>query len=187
MHKISLTFTMFQYFFVVKFEPFYFLKLRFSQPPFLFGITYVRGCEIEGMLDSEGKMVEEYNREAKEDGPVFTKEFVRTYRVYIDPCQYQEDLEKHTSDPEKNEDVYRTFNVILRRRPKENNFKAVLDTIRQLMNSQAVVPEWLHDTLLGYGDPGKCHYTQMNNTVPVLNWNDTEVFGRRLFDEESSW
>ena len=27
-------------------------------------------------------------------------------------------------------DVYDTFNVLVRRKPKENNFKAVLDTIR---------------------------------------------------------
>jgi len=30
----------------------------------------------------------------------------------------------------------------------------VLETIRDLMQSNAVVPEWLHDIFLGYGDPG---------------------------------
>lgn len=136
-----------------------------------FGITYVRGAEVEGMLDEEGKMIEDYGRD--EDPPVFTKENVRTYRVFIDPCQYQLDLERHMADQDNVEDVYRTFNVVMRRRPKENNFKAVLTTIRILMNTNTVVPEWLHDTLLGYGDPAKCHYTNMNNTVPILDWNDT--------------
>lgn len=28
------------------------------------------------------------------------------------------------------EDLYDTFNVLIRRKPKENNFKAVLETIR---------------------------------------------------------
>ena len=37
---------------------------------------------------------------------------------------------------------------------KENNFKAVLESIRDLMNEDAAVPAWLHDILLGYGDPG---------------------------------
>ena len=136
-----------------------------------FGITYVRGCEIEGMVDEEGKLVEEYRME--DEPPVFTKENVRTYRVFIDACQYQQDIERHNNDPDKFEDIYRTFNVVLRRRPKENNFKSVLETIRTLMNTQCVVPEWLHDTLLGYGDPAKCHYSNMNNTIPVLDWNDT--------------
>ena len=36
-------------------------------------------------------------------------------------------------------DVYDTLNVFMRRNPKENNFKAVLDTIRKLMNTQCVV------------------------------------------------
>ena len=58
------------------------------------------------------------------------------------------------------QDVYETFNVIMRRKPKENNFKAVLETIRDLMNTECVVPEWLHDIILGYGDPGAAHYTK---------------------------
>ncbi len=37
---------------------------------------------------------------------------------------------------------------------KENNFKAVLESIRDLMNEDCVLPPWLHDILLGYGDPG---------------------------------
>lgn len=58
------------------------------------------------------------------------------------------------------QDVYETFNVIMRRKPKENNFKAVLETIRDLMNTDFVVPDWLHDIILGYGDPGAAHYSQ---------------------------
>lgn len=38
---------------------------------------------------------------------------------------------------------------------QENNFKAVLESIRDLMNEDCVVPPWLHDILLGYGDPGE--------------------------------
>lgn len=64
------------------------------------------------------------------------------------------------------EDVYETFNIVMRRKPKENNFKAVLETIRELMNTQCVVPDFLHDIILGYGDPGAAHYTKMPNQVP---------------------
>lgn len=58
------------------------------------------------------------------------------------------------------QDVYETFNILMRRKPKENNFKAVLETIRDLMNNECVVPDWLHDIILGYGDPGAAHYSK---------------------------
>ena len=107
----------------------------------------------------------------------------RTLRVFLDPNQYYLDNQRHLN--ENAEDVYTSFNLIVRRKSKENNFKAVscvwptrarevavtlsafwlrasvggrtvqvLETIRDLMQSNAVVPEWLHDVFLGYGDPG---------------------------------
>lgn len=57
--------------------------------------------------------------------------------------------------------MYETFTIIVRRKPKENNFKAVLETIRDLMNTECVVPDWLHDIILGYGDPGAAHYLKL--------------------------
>jgi intron-binding protein aquarius len=56
---------------------------------------------------------------------------------------------------------YETLNLVIRRKPKENNFKSVLETIRDLMNTAAVgraIPPWLHDVFLGYGNPGAAHY-----------------------------
>ena len=44
---------------------------------------------------------------------------------------------------------------------QENNFKAVLECIRDLMNEQMVVPDWLHDVFLGYGDPAQAQYGNM--------------------------
>lgn len=45
---------------------------------------------------------------------------------------------------------------------QENNFKAVLESIRDLMNEDdVVVPDWLHDIFLGYGDPGAAQWTNM--------------------------
>ena len=71
------------------------------------------------------------------------------------------------------EDTYETFNIIMRRKPKENNFKAVLETIRHLMNTSCVVPEFLHDIIIGYGDPGAAHYRNLPNKPKTLNFNDT--------------
>ena len=32
---------------------------------------------------------------------------------------------------------------------------------RDMMNTECVVPAWLHDIFLGYGDPGEAHYSKM--------------------------
>ena len=78
-------------------------------------------------------------------------------------------------------DVYDSFNILMRRKPKENNFKAVLETIRELMNTVCVVPDFLHDIILGYGDPGAAHYHALQDKrrsegekiVEEINFNDT--------------
>ncbi|XP_047133675.2 RNA helicase aquarius isoform X1 [Hydra vulgaris] len=130
-----------------------------------FGIAYVRGCEIEGMLDEEGKVIEE--------GPDPKPELKgddRTYRVWLDTNQYEADMSKTNSG---SEDIYETFNVIMRRKPKENNFKAVLETIRDLMNTQCLVPEWIHDIFLGYGDPASANYKRVDQQIPTLDFVDT--------------
>ena len=81
-----------------------------------------------------------------------------------------------------NEDVYDTFNILMRRKPKENNFKAVLETIRDLMNTDCVVPEWLHDIILGYGDPGAAHYSKMPNQIASLDFNDSFLSFEHLIE-----
>ncbi|XP_077992997.1 RNA helicase aquarius-like [Glandiceps talaboti] len=129
------------------------------------GLSYVRGCEIEGLLGENGEVIEE----GIEPRPELKGE-VRTYRVWLDPNQYQQDMSKTATGAE---DVYESFNIIMRRKPKENNFKAVLETIRDLMNTECVVPDWLHDIILGYGDPGAAHYTKMDTSVLTLDFVDT--------------
>merc|ERR1719216_272085 len=127
---------------------------------------YVRGCEVEGMLDENGRVIEEFGSEPK---PKFNSGN-RTFRVLLDCNQYREDMDMTSQG---GEDVYSSFNILMRRKPKENNFKAVLETIRDLMNTACVVPDWLHDIILGYGDPASAHYANMPNNIPSLNFNDT--------------
>ncbi|XP_054010956.1 RNA helicase aquarius [Hylaeus anthracinus] len=129
------------------------------------GLTTVRGCEVEGMLDSNGRVIED----GPEPRPILPGD-TRTYRVWLDSNQYRIDMDNasHGGD-----DVYEGFNIIMRRKPKENNFKAVLETIRELMNTECVVPDWLHDIILGYGDPGAARYSRMPNEIAVMDFNDT--------------
>ncbi|XP_058466843.1 RNA helicase aquarius [Malaya genurostris] len=129
------------------------------------GLVHVRGCEIEGMLDANGRVIED----GIEQKPQLTGE-QRTYRVWLDSNQYRVDMDGLQAG---GDDVYEGFNIIMRRKPKENNFKAVLETIRHLMNTECVVPPWLHDILLGYGDPGAAHYSRMQDQARVMDFNDT--------------
>uniref|UniRef100_A0A8D3DPT1 RNA helicase aquarius n=1 Tax=Scophthalmus maximus TaxID=52904 RepID=A0A8D3DPT1_SCOMX len=130
------------------------------------GLVYVRGCEVQGMLDDKGRVIEE----GPEPKPKLRGD-ARTFRVWLDSNQYQQDMTG--SIQSGTEDPYETFNIIMRRKPKENNFKAVLETIRHLMNTECVVPDWLHDIILGYGDPGSAHYSKMPNQISALDFNDT--------------
>ena len=103
-----------------------------------------------------------------EEGHVFTGESeqdqrlrgsTRKLELLLDTAQYHLDAQAMADGAR--EDVYQTFNVLMRRKPKENNFKAILDSIRQLMTTPLAVPQWLHDVLLGYGDPASASYWKL--------------------------
>jgi hypothetical protein len=92
------------------------------------GIRYVRGCEVHQILDAEKEVIGARDAEGRPRRAVGHQ---RTYRVVLDSAQYARDqtgiLDRKAEDP------YTTFNLLVRRRPEENNFKAVLATIRDLM------------------------------------------------------
>ncbi|KAI8377897.1 aquarius, isoform CRA_c [Radiomyces spectabilis] len=136
-----------------------------------FGIKYIRGCEIVDVLGSDGRAIDEVSKPTVDDRAKRWTNSMRTFRVELDANQYKMDM---TNFNKKNkEDVYPTFNILVRRKPQENNFKAVLETIRDLMQSDLVVPDWLQKVFLGYGDPASAHYTHMPNRVRHLNFRDT--------------
>jgi len=125
------------------------------------GIKYVRGCEVKFVLDEEKSII----GERKKDGSVHEGVGdMRTYRVEMDTAQYQMDM---TAVVEGADDVNQTFNLLVKRQAKENNFKAVLETIRNLMSGKFIIPEWLHDVFLGYGDPGSATYSK----IPSPTWD----------------
>ncbi|CAG8451805.1 2657_t:CDS:10 [Dentiscutata heterogama] len=135
-----------------------------------FGLKYVRGCEIVEIIGDDGKPIEEASKPNVEEKTKISGN-LRTLRVLLDPNQYKIDMNRFSNT--KEEDVYETFNVLMRRKPKENNFKAVLETIRDLMQSELVVPDWLHNIFLGYGLPGSAHYTMMPNLPKEIDFRDT--------------
>jgi len=142
-------------------------ELTVSEFPERFGITIFRGGEITELLDDEGNVINEPNP-AERKNPVGDN---RVARVLLDPAQYHLDLEA-VSDGGK--EVYNSFNIVMRRKPKENNFKAILETIRSLMDSEnTVVPDWLHDLFLGYGDPGSAQYFKLPTALDEIDFRDT--------------
>jgi intron-binding protein aquarius len=55
------------------------------------GLVYVRGCEVEGMLDDNGRVIEDFGG-AEQSKTKFTSSS-RTYRVLLDCNQYREDMD----------------------------------------------------------------------------------------------
>ena len=68
--------------------------------------------------------------------------------------------------------IYDTMNLLVRRNPEENNFKAILETIRDLLNTPAVIhgralPSWLQDLVLGYGNPSAASFRSLEQTKQI--------------------
>ena len=88
----------------------------------------------------------------------------RFLRVALDPAQYAADSNGNGSA--LGTSVYKMLNVVVRRHGKENNFKAVLETIRAIMQGTGSInrsiPSWLRPVLLGYGDPASVSFTSSN-------------------------
>lgn len=135
------------------------------------GLKYVRGCEIIEMRDEEGTLMNDFTGKIKRDEWKPPKGELRTVTVALDTAQYHMDV---SDIAEKGaEDVYGTFNVLMRRKPKENNFKAILESIRDLMNETCIVPDWLHDIFLGYGNPSAAQWTNMPELLEAVDFKDT--------------
>ena len=98
--------------------------------------------------------------------------YSRTIRIRLDPAQFSQDA-MAAADGSLFEDIYTTLNLVVRRRPEENNFKAVLSTVGSLMlrPENTVVPGWLMDLFLGYGDPEAAVWPE--GKVRELDYADT--------------
>ena len=80
---------------------------------------------------------------------------------------------------------YSSFNLLLRRKSSENNFKSVLETIRELFKTKdlsSCFPSWLQDLLLGNGDPTAAHYTNIPNQTTMYNYGDTFLDAQHVIE-----
>lgn len=145
--------------------------------PERFGLQCVRGCEVVEVRDEEGVLMNDFTGQIKPDQWKPPHGSVRTLRVALDAAQYQLDIGR-------TDEVYGSFNLLVRREAKENNFKAILESIRDLMNEDATVPAWLHDIFLGYGDPAAARWTSLprEEQLPTVDFKDTFLDAQHLRD-----
>ena len=146
-------------------------------------IQHIRGCEIKSIYDEEGTAMNAFGEEGAWMGEA--KGFRRTVTVEFDPVQY------HQDDTSGNAALYTSFQLIVRREAKENNFKSVLKSIRDALidegnsagGGRAVLPAWLSDTFLGYGDPKESTCLGDANALPerlTLDYQDTFLGERHV-------
>ncbi|XP_043691162.1 RNA helicase aquarius isoform X2 [Telopea speciosissima] len=162
------------------FEPLSAGEAAKSTVPEKLGLQYVRGCEIIEICDEEGTLMNDFTGRIKRDEWKPPKGELRTVTIALDTAQYHMDV---SDIAEKGaEDVYGTFNILMRRKPKENNFKAILESIRDLMNETCIVPEWLHNIFLGYGNPSAAQWTNMSDLLETVDFKDTFLDADHLRD-----
>lgn len=122
--------------------------------PERFGVMVVRGCMVLHIRDEAGKILSDPTNRGSSGSSTTTK---RILRVSLDPAQYAMDARSKFGTK-----VYESLNLVMRRHGRENNFKAVLETIRGLMEGAGsidrVIPPWLQPLLLGYGEPDSASY-----------------------------
>jgi len=137
--------------------------------PERYGIQAVRGCMVLEVRDEAGTILSDPALAYEEGGRPDPKGKRRFLRVALDPAQYAADALGRGS--KLGTDVYDTFNLVVRRHGRENNFKAVLETIRSLMRGGAMsmyrsIPSWLMPVILGYGgDPAAASFSSPQLTA----------------------
>ncbi|GBE61274.1 Intron-binding aquarius [Babesia ovata] len=133
-----------------------------EEVPLNLGINLVRGAEVCQVLDEEGHVISDLN-------PYETRTpigFRLILRVRLDYNQYIQDI---AQDP----NIYGNMNLLVRRQARVNTFKAVLASLRNMINRPKALPGWLSDLILGFGDPLQCQYPQMEPSEWCLNFLDT--------------
>jgi len=166
--------------------------------PQRYGVNAVRGCMVLEVKDESGVVLSDPALTYAEGGRPEPKGKLRFLRVALDPAQYAADATGRGSP--LGVDMYETFNLVVRRHGRENNFKAVLETLRGLMQGGAnsmyrSIPSWLMPVILGYGgDPTMASFTSpkmiafASQTTGVtspdapLDYGDTFLDGNHLKD-----
>lgn len=150
-------------------------SLNFSDRP---SLTYIRTADVVQVLDENGRVLRESRTQSSENG--FTRRpRIRRLLLNLDAATFQADQDKQSNHKRE---IYPLINVIVRRKGRENNFKAMLHTMQQLITSDIALPSWLQEIFLGYGDPASARYTELPNRVKSVDFRDTFLDWQHLIE-----
>ncbi|OXV09032.1 hypothetical protein Egran_03204 [Elaphomyces granulatus] len=127
-------------------------------------LIHIRTAEIVQILDENGRVLRDV-QPGQENG-YGHRPRVRRLLVNLDAATYKTDNGKSSNGDQG-------INVIARRKGRENNFKAVLETMQKLTISDIALPSWLQEIFLGYGDPTGARYTELSNRIKSIDFLDT--------------
>lgn len=140
-------------------------------------ITRLRTADVVQILDESGRPI----RGAPDDqmSGYANRPQIRRLLVNLDAVAFTADTAgKENGSP----DIYHSINVIVRRNQRENNFRKILQTIQTLALSDVVVPEWLLEVFLGYGDPASATFSRLKTQLSAVDFRDTFIDRQHLID-----
>ena len=139
------------------------------------GLLAVRTAEVVQLIDGKDRGIRDpqayfHSRE---------RNYTRRIQLKLDARRYKEDMENAAAGKGN---IYDSINVIVRRRGRENNFRPVLESIRNLALSDVPLATWLHEVFLGYGDPAGATYKHLPNRVRKIDYRDTFLDWQHLIE-----
>ena len=141
------------------------------------GIVSLRTAEVVQLLDEKGRLIRDSVLDQSNDHS--RRPQVRRLLVNLDATAFVADI---TQKEKGKVDIYESINIVVRRSQRENNFRKILETIQTLALSEVVVPVWLQEVLLGYGDPASATFTRLENRLTAIDFRDTFLDWQHLLD-----
>jgi intron-binding protein aquarius len=136
------------------------------------GIKALRCAEVVHVLDGAGKPLR--FTATDENRPRQRRLILR-----LDTAAYKADQDRRNSG---RGDIYEDINLIIRRKARENNFKPVLESIKQLTLTETPIPSWFTEVFLGFGDPSAASYKRLANRLKSVDYRDTFVDWQHLIE-----
>lgn len=142
------------------------------------GLKALRCAEVISVLDESGRVLRHEGSRQNGDEE-FRRPRQRRLLLKLDAAVYKQDKER--ADTGKG-DVYESVNLIVRRRARENNFRSVLQSIKQMMVADVPTPAWLEEVFLGFGDPASATYKRLANRLKTVDYRDTFLDWQHLVE-----
>lgn len=150
----------------------------YHSPAEKIGLKAVRSADIISVLDENGRLLRHnYEMQDHIDGMARPKQ--RRLLLRLDAAAYKADKER--ADANKG-GIYDSINLVVRRRSRENNFRPILESIKQLALSDSPIPTWLQEVFLGFGDPSSASYKRLQNKLKTVDYRDTFLDWQHLIE-----